>query len=110
MKKLFYTASLLIASGFISLYAGEAKCGITELRKNISKKISVPENLRKANMKEFVLVSITVNADGRIEVTGMNAANKELGDHVAEQLNKMTLKGKVDAGQTYNMRLEFKVL
>jgi hypothetical protein len=111
MNKIFLPIMLLLFSAStFSARAGENKFNVSELRNTISKKISVPDNLRTPNFSGSVLVSFEIKEDGHIDVIAVNSANEELGIHVEQQLEKMLLKIKAQPGQVYNMKLNFRVL
>ncbi len=110
MKNIILSIALLIAAGTTALHAGENKFNLSEVKKNISKRISVPENLKKTNFKGYVLVSFQVDANGRIEVLATNSENADLACHVEQQLEKMLVKGKLEPGKVYNLRLDFTVI
>jgi hypothetical protein len=106
----FIPAIVFLAVFSFQAHAGENKLSPSELKTAISKKISVPEKLRKPDFSGSVLVSFEVKENGRLDVLAINSANPELGTHVQEQLEKILLNVKAQPGQVYNMRLNFKVI
>ena len=110
MKKIILTVSLFIAVGSLTLHAGETKRNINEVKKNISSHLSVPDELKHSDFNASVLVSISIDDNGKVSVLAINSSNNELCRHVEERLKKMTFKDKLVPGQVYNFKLNFKVI
>lgn len=73
--------------------------------------IRFPFNFLNDNEETFVLVSIKVNEEGKIEVLASNAVNKEIGDYVVRNISKIKPDENIlKQGVTYNVKLIFKTL
>ena len=110
MKKFIFTIALFFTAASATLIAGENKGSIVQLKKMISKNISVPEDLRTTDYKQTVLVSVITKENGRLEVVDIHSADAVLKQHVEEQIEKIHLKGTILPGQTINLKLNFKVI
>lgn len=110
MKKLIFTIALIFTAASTTLIAGENKNCISQIKKIISRSISVPEDLRTTDYKQSVLVSVITKENGKLEVVDIQSADTTLKQHVEAQIEKIRLKGPVLPGQTVNLRLNFKVI
>ena len=116
MKNIILIVSVLLVTGLLmNADAGNSKDDgnkfpLNEIKRTIAKKISVPPKFKTPDFKSFVLVSFSIDSDGKINVIAINSSLPELGKHVKEQLEKLQLKKSFAVDQPYNLRLEFSVL
>jgi hypothetical protein len=110
MKKVFFTIALFFTAASTTIIAGENKGSILQIKKSISQNISVPQDLRTADYKQTVLVSVITKENGKLEVVDIQSSDKVLKKHVEDQIERIHLKGTILPGQIVNLKLNFKVI
>jgi TonB family protein len=83
----------------------------SNVKKAIKQEVVYPEFAIEEKLEGEVLVSFTVNKDGKIDVLRTNSVYKELEGYVIEKMKTMTVNADdAEIGKTYNMKISFKLL
>ncbi len=112
MKSKIVLAGLILSFISLSAFASPAypdrEPGLTE---QIWAEINYPEYAVKAGIEGFVLISFSVEEDGRINISDINYSEEVLGTYVRERLGNFRLQSsEIVSGQMYQMKFVFKIL
>ena len=81
------TIIIILVSGIITI-GGHSLRAEPKLPEPIKKSLlSYPEQASENNLEGMVIVSFTFNANGKIEILGMNSSHEAFRDHVSRKLS-----------------------
>lgn len=109
--KLVLLFALLLSINFAYATNNTENNDESKVKEAIKQEITYPEFAIEAKLEGEVLVSFTVNKDGKIDILRTNSVYKELESYVVEKMKTMTVSAdEAEIGKTYNMKFSFKLL
>lgn len=113
MKKLILTLGLIagsIGSGFANPETAKSK-NLSELRNQIVKEISFPQELKKENFNEKAVIVFSISKDGNIQIEKIETQNLQLKTAIEKMLRdaKFETQSEELKNQLYRIELKFKV-
>ena len=106
MKKMI--VCLVLTAAFITGYSTNSSA--VTLNEKIQKEITYPEFAKENNEQGFVLVSFTVDNEGKIVVKQVNSDNPVLRSYVVKKIEELTVECDDETCKDYTMKFEFRLI
>lgn len=106
MKKIF--ATLTLTALFLAANAGTL--ATTTLNEKIQSEITYPDFAKENSEQGFVLLSFTVDNEGKVIVKEVNGNSQALNSYVVRKIEELTVDCNDEKCKDYTMKFEFRII
>ena len=109
--KLILSVSMVLLFGINSITNAEVPASKETVSHYLQSKVYFPSHLLNDAKEDFVMVTLAVNDEGKIQVLESNSENEKLKSYLVNRLSKVKADTSIlEGGKTYSVKFKFQVI